>query len=92
MFWGKTSIVRPILDLNLQFDDFPPEKGQLDGELQHALERMIVPVANAQGLYGLRIANSQFGRRHKAIRLSSAAQLPGAITRCLKNDGFEDMP
>jgi lipopolysaccharide biosynthesis protein len=89
MFWGKASIVRPILDLNLQFDDFPPEKGQLDGQLQHALERMIVPVAHAQGLYGLRIANSQFGRRHKAIRLSSAAQLPDAIIRCMINDGFE---
>jgi len=39
MFWGKASIVRPLLDLNLQFDDFPPEKGRLDGELNHAIER-----------------------------------------------------
>jgi lipopolysaccharide biosynthesis protein len=92
MFWGKASIVRPLLDLNLQFEDFPPETGQLDGELQHALERMVVPIANAQNLYGLRIVTRDFGRRHKALRLSSAAQLPDAISTCMKNDDFEAVP
>jgi O-antigen biosynthesis protein len=86
MFWAKASLVQPLLDLNLQFEDFTTDNRAIDGQLAHALERMIVPVANAQNLYGLRIATSQFGRRHQAIRVASPAQLRDAITTCLENE------
>jgi len=86
MFWAKASIVRPLLDLNLQFDDFPPEKGRLDGELSHAIERMIVPVAHAQGLRGQRIIAGNLKRPRKTIRVKSAAQLPEAISESMKNE------
>jgi lipopolysaccharide biosynthesis protein len=86
MFWAKASLVRPLLDLNLQFDDFPPEKGQLDGELNHAIERIIGPVAHAQGLRGQRIITGKLKRPRKTIRVRSEAQLPEAITQCMKNE------
>jgi len=88
MFWGKASMVRPLLDLNLQFEDFPAEKGQLDGELQHAIERMIVPIAHAQGLYGQRIITRDFPRPRKTLRLSSDVQLSDAISQSMMNEAF----
>jgi lipopolysaccharide biosynthesis protein len=87
MFWAKASIVRPLLDLNLRFDDFPPEKGRVDGELSHAIERMIVPVTLAQGLHGQRIITEKLKRSRKSIRVKSAAQLPEAVALCLRNEG-----
>ncbi|MGB6324677.1 MAG: rhamnan synthesis F family protein, partial [Methylocella sp.] len=42
MFWGRSAAVRPLLDLQLQFSDFPDEAGQMDGTLAHAIERTIL--------------------------------------------------
>jgi hypothetical protein len=39
MFWARSAAVRPLLDLNLQFSDFPAEVAETDGTLAHAIER-----------------------------------------------------
>lgn len=49
MFWARIDAIRPLLSLALPLDAFPEEQGQLDGTLQHALERMFVSVARASG-------------------------------------------
>ncbi len=83
MFWGKTEAIRPLLDLNLKFSDFVAESGQRNGELEHAIERMIGVVANAQGLYGQRISIRNDSRY---IKISSYEALSEAIRRCAQND------
>lgn len=40
MFYARTEVVRPILNLNLSDEDFEPENGQLDGTMSHAIERL----------------------------------------------------
>jgi len=40
MFWIRRELLDLLKPLNLSQDDFPEEVGQLDGELQHALERI----------------------------------------------------
>ncbi|WP_058833885.1 rhamnan synthesis F family protein [Luteimonas abyssi] len=49
MFWARVDAIRPLLDLRLATDDFPEERGQVDGTLQHAIERLLVPSARASG-------------------------------------------
>jgi lipopolysaccharide biosynthesis protein/ubiquinone biosynthesis protein Coq4 len=48
-FWGKTAALKPLLDLRLDWDDFPSERGQVDGTLAHAIERSILFVCEAAG-------------------------------------------
>jgi FMN phosphatase YigB (HAD superfamily) len=50
MFWARVDAIRPLLDLGLVTASFPPEQGQTDGALQHALERMFGQVALARGM------------------------------------------
>lgn len=49
MFWARVDALRPLFDLHLRVEDFPPEQGQMDGTLQHAIERMFALVARQQG-------------------------------------------
>lgn len=50
MFWARTAALRPLYELELALDAFPPEQGQTDGTLQHALERMLGLVVPRQGM------------------------------------------
>ncbi|MGB6177408.1 MAG: rhamnan synthesis F family protein [Methylocella sp.] len=49
MFWGRSAALRPLLDLQLQFSDFPDEARQVDGTLAHAIERTILYFAELAG-------------------------------------------
>ncbi|MGI0084695.1 MAG: rhamnan synthesis F family protein, partial [Nitrososphaerales archaeon] len=49
MFWGRSAALRPLLDLDLQFSDFPDEAGQFDGTLAHAIERTFCFFAELAG-------------------------------------------
>lgn len=47
MFWGRSAAIKPLLDLKLTYADFPAESGQVDGTLAHAIERIILMVAES---------------------------------------------
>jgi 2-polyprenyl-3-methyl-5-hydroxy-6-metoxy-1,4-benzoquinol methylase/FMN phosphatase YigB (HAD superfamily) len=49
MFWARVEALRPLFEAGFTYTDFPPEEGQLDGTLQHVMERCIVEVAKSQG-------------------------------------------
>jgi lipopolysaccharide biosynthesis protein len=49
MFWFRPSALTSMRKLNLQNEDFPREKGQIDGTLQHAIERFFITVAVSAG-------------------------------------------
>lgn len=50
MFWIRVEAIRPLYELGLKTSDFPEEQAQIDGTLQHAVERMIVQVVRQRGM------------------------------------------
>jgi len=82
MMWGKSAAIKPLLDLGLNQTDFHEEKGQLDGCLNHAIERMVVHSAFEQKLSGCRITTkpSYPNIRHVADEPGIAS----TVTDCLK--------
>jgi len=49
MFWVKTNAIRPILEFPWTYDMFPKENAQIDGALQHGIERIFGELTRALG-------------------------------------------
>jgi O-antigen biosynthesis protein len=82
MMWGKSVAIKPLLDLGLNQTDFHEEKGQLDGCLNHAIERMAMHSAFKQKLVGCRITTNP---SYPNIRLvADERALASTITACLE--------
>jgi lipopolysaccharide biosynthesis protein len=81
MFWGKTIAIKALLDLELHLDDFQVEKGQLDGCLNHAIERMVMHSASRHGLSGCRVSTSPACPNLRHAGDESALAL--AVSACL---------
>lgn len=56
MFFGRSTAFRPLVDLGLRFDDFPEEGGHVDGTLAHAIERVLLMIAESRGFEWLKVA------------------------------------
>jgi glycosyltransferase involved in cell wall biosynthesis len=41
MFWARPAVLRPLQELGIDWDDFPPEPLPIDGSMLHALERLL---------------------------------------------------
>jgi lipopolysaccharide biosynthesis protein len=50
MFAARVSAIREMLELDWAYEDFPKECGQLDGTLQHGVERMLGALVTSKGL------------------------------------------
>lgn len=48
MFWARTDAILPLFT-NILFDIFPNERGQVDGTISHAIERLWVYIAEYNG-------------------------------------------
>ncbi|HET6255800.1 MAG TPA: HAD-IA family hydrolase [Puia sp.] len=49
MFWARAGALRPLFELRLKATDYPQENGQTDGEIMHALERIVAVSSLAAG-------------------------------------------
>ncbi len=56
MFWARSAALRPLLDLNLGFEEFDEEEGQFDGTLAHAIERLFFFACEKSGFNWMKIA------------------------------------
>jgi glycosyltransferase involved in cell wall biosynthesis len=50
MFWARPSALRPLLDMDLTWEDYPTEPIAKDGTLVHALQRLVPYAARRAGL------------------------------------------
>ena len=63
MFWARTRALKPLSSLNLQYEDFPQERGQLDGTLAHAIERLFFYSCEISGYVWLKTKTPTIDRR-----------------------------
>ncbi len=49
MFWMRRAALRPLLDLHLDWDDYPAEPVPYDGTMLHAIERLLPMVCQLAG-------------------------------------------
>lgn len=90
MFWGRSAAFRPLLDLDLSFDDFPQEGGHVDGTLAHAIERVLLMVAESRGFEWLKVARRDlYPMPQTLLTVRSLGDLPvhrlKAFQPCLGN-------
>ena len=60
-YWAKFDALKPLFDLDWDYDDFHPEPMPLDGTISHALERVYGHVAASQGFYTEIVMNEYYG-------------------------------
>lgn len=65
MFWARTAAVLPVFARGPKAEDFPEERGQLDGTPAHAIERCWAYVACARGFDWARVKPSRKARREQ---------------------------
>ena len=49
MFWARSLALAALLEANWSYDQFPDEHGQIDGTLQHGIERFVSVSCEASG-------------------------------------------
>lgn len=86
MFWGRVRAIRPVLDLALAPGHFPPEAGQVDGTLAHAIERMIGVACIATGHRILPVVGGKVSQNSKFRR---AFTRNGALRQALEAGAFD---
>jgi FMN phosphatase YigB (HAD superfamily) len=59
MFWARPEALAQLLDGRISYDDFPPEKGQTDGTLAHAVERVLALLARANGYHWIEVSTAR---------------------------------
>jgi len=50
MFWARTAVLKPLVDLGLSWNDYPEEPIAEDGTILHAIERLTPIVTETVGL------------------------------------------
>ncbi len=86
MFWARSAALKPLLDLDLQPQHFPPEAGQVDGTLAHAIERMLGVTCRAGGYHLLPVLGAE-SRLH--LRFQKQARSNGALRKALEEGAFD---
>lgn len=51
VFWCKPNALRPLFEYGWDYDDFPENSKSDDGDILHAIERVLEYVAQSQGFY-----------------------------------------
>lgn len=83
-FWGRTAAVKPLLDLDLQWAEFPIESGQVDGTLAHAIERTLLYIAESAGFRWVKVSKSGYNRDETLIPVLSQQEIEVSIRRAFR--------
>lgn len=59
-FWCRTCSLMPLLEKHWRYEDFPEEPMEKNGTVNHAIERILTYVAQAQGYYSGIVMNEEY--------------------------------
>jgi lipopolysaccharide biosynthesis protein len=59
MFWFRPKALAPLLNKSWQLSDFPPEEGQIDKTIMHAVERCFVLALESQHFQYIKITKPE---------------------------------
>ena len=62
VFWFRPQAIRPLLEREWRYDDFPAEPLPIDGTISHAIERVYCYMAQARGYYSGWLFSDSFAR------------------------------
>jgi hypothetical protein len=79
MFWCRPQALKPLLDLELDLDEFERENGQMDGTLAHAIERLFLFTVEKAGYFWLSTKPGE------SSRLEGAVANEEDLDRCVRN-------
>jgi lipopolysaccharide biosynthesis protein len=85
MFWARTAALAPLLALDLNYDDFPEEKGQTRRTIQHAIERLFLFSAEHAGFSWVKVASRDHYSDRSAIETLDS---PAALDRFVEAGKF----
>ncbi|WP_238313542.1 rhamnosyltransferase WsaF family glycosyltransferase [Methylobacterium crusticola] len=80
-FWGRSAALAPLLDLGLDWSDFPAEAGQVDGTIAHAIERSLLYVTERAGLRWAKVAQAGRVPVETLVPVQGAADAALALAR-----------
>jgi glycosyltransferase involved in cell wall biosynthesis len=82
MFWGRSAAIKPLLELCLTMDDFPPESNQTDATFAHVIERLYFFVCEQAGYRWVKIASPALLKNvERVIVVNSKESLIASIKR-----------
>lgn len=87
MFWARPRAIGPLLDLKLSARHFPEERGQVDGTLAHAIERMLGVTCRTTGHHILPVSGLACRAYHRHGQTFSSN---GALRDALAQGAFRD--
>lgn len=59
-FWCRTDALRPLFEYPWKYSDFPSEPIKLDGMINHAIERILIYIAQYQGYYSATVTTQEY--------------------------------
>ncbi len=72
MFWTRSSALKPLLELGVTVEDFPPEGGQIDGTLAHVMERLFFLSCERAGYHWYFITTSHSATEKERVKYVSS--------------------
>lgn len=80
-FWARSAALRPLVDLNLEWEDFSDESGQIDGTIAHAIERSLLYIAESAGYSWTKVGTLEHTSADRLISVFGLNDIKRALVR-----------
>lgn len=81
MYWVRSKAIMPLVDLNLKWEDFPEENGQVHGTLAHIIERVTNHVCEAAGYRWVKVLSENAEPTGRVVKVKSQDELAAFLRK-----------